>query len=122
MFNNLSVGSLGSTTVYDDTLSKRKLQTVQSARGTNEQYKLLNLTELFEIYQRNGNEYKSFDFIITFKWNGYDKTIGKIYENITSTVVRPILFYAFFDVLFKFNMANIFTNNIDFTDRITILN
>lgn len=65
---------------------------------------------LYEIYLNSSNEnnFKNYDNIITFNWNGKQINIGDIFLHANNTILDPKMYYALFDVLFSFSFSVIY--------------
>lgn len=67
-----------------------------------------DLADLFKIYDTRPETHRTYEDAIYFEWNGKHSSVGAIHAHIVSTLVRPIYFYSFFDILLKFYLATIY--------------
>lgn len=108
MFSKLFSSAMGTKTSFETVVESFK-KDIEHAKTS----KLLetdngNFGSLVRLYETYSNEHEKYENIIQIEWNGNITSIDKIYESISSTLVRPTFFYAFFDVLFKFYLAAIY--------------
>lgn len=70
--------------------------------------KLPSIEIIYDTYKKNRTAFELYENIIQFNWKLEKKSIGYIYNNITSSVLSTSYVYAFYDFLFKFFLAQLY--------------